>query len=184
MKYFVTMAVLMACGGPGDDLPGIMFDPPTARAASVEATPATALTSTVVAAQVWALHDRLIDCVVKPADCEVHQVAAQGSAAHQDLDDFVQRRRLDGLEARPVSLPPVRHIERTWPTTDSVHVELCWVDDLVLMTPAAALGQPVILDDSALTLGETWSLTTIDDAWRLDERRITRTEPGRASWCR
>lgn len=184
MKRFVVLALLAACGNASEELPGVMLKTPVAHAAGTSAVPVSSTPTTLDEPAVWALHDRLVDCVATPRTCQVHEFTSVGSTARHDLHHFVQRRRLDGLEAQVVSNPPVRRMLRSWASPPSLHVDMCWVDDLVLVAAAPAQGRSVIVDDSTVTLTEAWTLTAHDGEWRFDDRRLTRTDQGRAPWCR
>lgn len=184
MKRFVVLVLLAACANAPEELPGLMLNMPPARAGGAMASPEPSTPTTLVEHEVWALHDRLIDCVATPRTCEVHEFTSAGSTARHDLHHFVQRRRLDGLEARVVSHPPARRMLRSWASPPWVHVEMCWVDDLILATAASEHGRSVTVDDSAVTLTEAWTLTAQDGEWRFEDRHLTRTDQGRAAWCR
>ena len=173
---------LCGCTGSGE-LPGV----PMGERALASSSPAlTAVLDPLDPSEqdVWQLHDRMVGCLMTPATCEVEQVALEGSPAWTELERTIEQRRVAGWEAMATHLPPRRELLRMWPMGDTWHVELCWVDNLVLHDSGRGDGRSILVDDGIITLAEAWTLVSAQGAWRVSNRHVTRVTPGDSSWCR
>lgn len=119
-----------------------------------------------------------------PAACETDSWTNAASPARRELTGVVEQRRRADLAAWAPRRPLRRALTRSLPTDDAWHVELCWVDDLVLYRSSGSLDQPIVIDDNELTLSEVWTVSHDGDVWRLTSRTVVEMVPGAAPWCR
>lgn len=182
-RWIGMIVALSGCASAHGELPGPGVVPAPAVASPVLDLLPVGSRPNLTAAEVWSLHDRLVACLMTPQVCEPSTFTAQDSAAEVDLWSMVDSRRASGLEARASTAPPQRRLLRRWPTGSVWHVELCWVDDLVLYQPGGPGDPTVMVDTTELTLDETWTVTHRDGSPVLTTRMVTRMVPGVAPWC-
>ena len=180
-----VLLALFGCGADTGDVPGLA-PPATAVAARAPHPPVTPTAGSPAIGDIWAVHDRMVHCLVAPRSCAVDAFTAPGSPAQADWSGWLVRRLATGFEAVAPRLPPQRALLRQWPTADAHHVTLCWVDDLVLQDVTAGRDFPVVVDDTVRTSFESWVLTVqqVAPRWRLAERVVDESMPGIAPWCR
>lgn len=191
MRRRVVLAAVMmsACAGAGE-LPGRVSDTAMTLAAPVVLTPVSVPvpvpareSKQFTVDDLWALHDAFMWCLWAPSACDVASIAVEGSPAHADLSRLLEVRRRDGLVASASSTPLRRQVQRLWSGSGSASVQWCWVDDLVLLDVRGGSSAPVIVDDSAVTLDEMWTLSLVGEAWQLTHRLTTRGAQGGTMPC-
>jgi hypothetical protein len=155
-----------------------ILDPPATAPPSIPKEPSV-FTSEIL----WELHDQFLRCFEAPDHCDTTRFALPGSPAHSDLEPLFAKYRSSGIRIRPRHTPVVRHVRQLRSLGNEAVVQWCWVDDLVLVDESSFRGTAVIIDDSALTLAETWTLTGADGLWRLQHRQSSILDRDGSSQC-
>jgi hypothetical protein len=183
-----TLAISCACASGAEGDTPTQADNSVATLASIGHQQARVTTTTAPSGSVltldtlWELHDKFLDCLMYPDRCDPASMAVPGSPASGALESLMASRRSNGLRARPGPSPLTRRVFELRQHGSQAVARWCWVDDLVLIDDSMASGD-VIVDDSEVTLAESWTLTEVGNRWRVYDRVATVTDRGGASSC-